>query len=206
VNGEQLGIYESIKSFVNGDLSNLHFVEGNEFQVMKDLLENPTPFNGNGIRDAKTALDELSQKVKDKIHEERQFAIQKVENKIALIKCKEEFLKLEKSNQNLIVTPFTEEIEKLMSQRYIGNMRNIASDSIEVMFSTQLNAIGVLLANQDSTTGKVQEPAFKYIRSADVKTTFMKSELQTEEDVNDYIDKLKLAMLEKVRDNKRITL
>jgi maltooligosyltrehalose synthase len=62
------------------------------------------------------------------------------------------------------------------------------------------------LANQDSTTGKVQEPAFKYIRSADVKTAFTKSELQTEEDVNEYIDKLKLAMLEKVRDNKRITL
>jgi predicted transcriptional regulator len=206
VNGEQLGIYESIKSFVNGDLSNLDFVEGNEIQVMKDLLENEAPFNGNVIREAKTALDDLSDKIKDKIQEERKLAIQKVEDKIALIKYKEEFIKLEKLSQNQIITPFTDEIEKLKSQRYIGNMRNIASTIVEDMYSNQLNAIGELLAKQDSTTGEVQEPAFKYIRSTDVKTTFTKSELQTEEDVNEYIEKLKLAMLEKVRDNKRITL
>jgi hypothetical protein len=184
----------------------LDFVEGNEIQVMKDLLENEAPFNGNVIREAKTALDDLSDKIKDKIQEERKLAIQKVEDKIALIKYKEEFIKLEKLSQNQIITPFTDEIEKLKSQRYIGNMRNIASTIVEDMYSNQLNAIGELLAKQDSTTGEVQEPAFKYIRSTDVKTTFTKSELQTEEDVNEYIEKLKLAMLEKVRDNKRITL
>ena len=201
-----MAIYESVKNFVNGDLSNLDFVEGNEFQVMKDLLENQAPFNGTEIREAKKALDDLSNKVKDKIHEERQLAIQKVENKIALIKYKEEFLKLEKTSQNQIIAPFTDEIEKLKSQRYIGNMRNIASTLVEEMYSNQLNAIGELLAIEDSITGEVQEPAFKYIRSSDVKTTFTKSELQTEADVNEYIEKLKLALLEKVRDNKRITL
>ena len=81
---------------------------------MKDLLENEAPFNGKVIREAKTALDDLSDKIKDKIQEERKLAIQKVENKIALIKYKEEFLKLDKSNQNLILAPFTDEIKKLI--------------------------------------------------------------------------------------------
>lgn len=206
VNGDQMGIYESIKTFVNGDLSNLDYVEGTEFKVLKELLENQTPFNGNVIRDAKSALDALSQKILDKIQEERQIAIQIVENKIALIKYKEEYLKLDKDGQNQIITPFANEIEKLKSQRYIGNMRNIANNLVEEMYSKQLNAIGVLLAKENSLTGKTEEPAFKYIRSADVKTTFTKTELQTEDDVNEYIEKLKLAMLEKVRDNKRITL
>ncbi len=206
VNGDQMGIYESIKTFVNGDLSNLDYVEGKEFQLLKDLLENQTPFNGNLIRDAKSALDALSKKILDKIQEERQIAIQKVEKKIALIKYKEEFKSLEIEDQKRIIAPFEDEIEKLKSQRYIGNMRNIANNLVEEMYSKQLNAIGVLLAKENSLTGKIEEPAFKYIRSTDVKTTFTKSELQTEEDVNEYIEKLKLAMLEKVRDNKRITL
>ena len=152
------------------------------------------------------ALTSISVLLKDKIQEERQSAIQKVENKIALIKYKEEFLKLERTSQNQIIAPFTDEIEKLKLQRYIGNMRNIASTLVEEMYSNQLNAIGELLAKEDSITGEVQEPAFKYIRSTDVKTTYSKTELQTEEDVNEYIEKLKLAFLEKVKDNKRITL
>ena len=73
--GDQLKIYESIRTMVKSDVSNFEYVEGNEFNILKELLNNPMPYNGNSIKEAKTAQDELTSKVLARILEEKTKAI-----------------------------------------------------------------------------------------------------------------------------------
>jgi len=206
INGDQLKIYQSIRTFVKGDLSNLDYVEGDEFQTLKELLINPSPYNGTVIRDAKSALDSLTNKVIEKIQEEKGKTISKVQNIIDDIKNKEEFVKLDPTNQHKIIEPFEQEIQKLQSQRYIGNMRNVANHVSDVIFPRQLNEMIRLNAPKNETTGQISDQTPHYIRSTSIKVNFSKTELKTEEDVQEYVDELKKALLEKIKANKRISL
>ncbi|WP_051224566.1 BREX system P-loop protein BrxC [Flavobacterium tegetincola] len=208
VTGDQIKIYENINAFVKGDLSNLDYVEGEEFKLMKETLENPAPYKGTIIRDAKSALDALSKNVLDKIAEEKSKAITKIQDVIENIQEKEEFKTLDKTNQSKLTEPFRNEIEKLHSQRYIGNMRNVTRNVTEQLFQQQLNQMMTLStpAKDDNDDDVVNEPVVHYIRNNAIKANFRKSELRTEEDVNEYIEALKNALLEKIRDNKRISL
>jgi hypothetical protein len=58
----------------------------------------------------------------------------------------------------------------------------------------------------DSGSGEVQEPTPHYIRRASIKIDFVKTELRTEADVNDYVEALKKALLEQIKETRRISL
>lgn len=206
INGDQVKIYEGIRTVVKGDVSNLDYVEGNEFSILKALLDNPKPYLGSFIKDAKTAQDELAKKVISRITEEKENAIIAIQNAIADIKSKEEYIKLDLANQNKIIQPFQEEIDKLSTQRYIGNIRNVKSNCIEILYPKQLNEMMRLSTPAETGSGEVNEPRPHYIRRASIKVDFTKTELRTEADVNEYVEALKKALLEQIKETRRISL
>lgn len=206
INGDQLKIYEGIRAVVKGDVSNLDYVEGNEFSILKALLDNPKPYAGNFIKEAKTAQDELTKKVIARITEEKEKAVLAIQNAITDIKSKEEYIKLDIENQNKIILPFQEEIDKLTTQRYIGNIRNVKSNSIEILYPKQLNEMMRLSTPVETGGNVVNEPTPHYIRRTSIKVDFAKTELRTEADVNEYVDALKKALLEQINETRRISL
>jgi hypothetical protein len=206
INGDQLKIYEGIRTIVKSDVSNFDYVEGNEFNILKELLDNPKPYSGNSIKDAKTAQDELTKKVLERISEEKTKAISAIQGAIEDIKSKEEFIKLDSANQNKITLPFQEVIDKLQTQRYIALIRDAKSKTLEHLFPKQLNEMIRLSTPVDSGSGVVNEPTPHYIRRASIKVDFDKTELRTEADVNDYVDALKKALLEQIKETRRISL
>ncbi|MEC5167237.1 putative transcriptional regulator [Flavobacterium sp. PL11] len=211
MNGDQVKIYEGIRSFVNGDVSNIDYIEGEEFAILKALLANPKPYQGSQIKDAKAAQDELTQKVLARIEEEKKKAITAIEHAIADIKSKEEYNALESSHQNKIVLPFQEEITKLQTQRYIAVIRDVKSKTLDSLLPKQLNemmrlAAPVIVVEGGDGGEVVNEPTPHYIRRTSIKVPFSKTELRTEEDVNDYVEVLKKALLEQINESRRISL
>lgn len=206
VNGDQIKIYETVRAFVKGDLSNLDYVDGDEFDTMKSLLDNNKPYIGNSIKEAKAAQDTLTRKVLDKISEEKTKAISAIQLVIEDIKTKEEFQKLATFNQNNIIEPFQIELDKLQTQRYIGNIRNAKANTIEHLYPKQLNEMIRLSTPADSGAGEAQEPTPHYIRRTSIKVDFAKTELRTEADVNEYVEALKKALLEQIKETRRISL
>jgi len=206
INGDQVKIYEGIRAMVKGDVSNLDYVEGDEFSVLKALLENPKPYAGNFIKEAKTAQDELSKKVLERITDEKEKAITAIQNAIEDIKTKEEFLKLDTGNQNKIILPFKEEINKLQAQRYIAVIRDVKSKTFEYLLPKQLNEMIRLSTPTETVSGEVSEPTPHYIRRTSIKIDFKKTELRTEADVNEYVEALKKALIEQIKETRRISL
>lgn len=206
INGDQLKIYEGIRTIVKSDVSNFDYVEGNEFTILKELLDNPKPYSGNSIKEAKTAQDELTKKVLERISEEKTKAISAIQSTIEDIKSKEEFIMLDSANQNKIILPFQEVIDKLQTQRYIALIRDSKSKTLENLFPKQLNEMIRLSTPADTGSGEVQEPTPHYIRRASIKVDFDKTELRTEADVNDYVEALKNALLEQIKETRRISL
>ncbi|ROI04325.1 BREX system P-loop protein BrxC [Kaistella haifensis] len=214
INGDQLKIYEKVSSFLKSDLSNVEYIDGNEFSQIKSVMEDRAPYKGNTVRDAKVLHENITKKLQDKIDEERNKAIQKTEEVIAIIKTNEDYNRLSEADQNRILSPFQDEINKLKSQRYIGNMRNTMVFVSEFLYTKQLNEIVRLVTpepkpNPDLPNGgdkPVVVVPVHYVRGSSIKPTFNKTELRTEDDVNEYVESIRKSFLEKIKEHKRISL
>lgn len=207
INGDQSEIYTSIRKMVEGDTSNFVYAEGNELEVLKSLLNDSRPFKGNLIKEAKTAKDEFTKKVIARIDEEKANALAVVEDSIADLKTKEEFIQLDEYKKSNLLAPFKEEVEKLQSQRYIGNIREIATRVKKELVPQQLNEMVRLLeiANKPAD-GVSEQPMVRYIQRSGIKIDFSRTELKSEEDIEEYVNAMKKAFLEQINNNRRITL
>lgn len=207
INGEQASIYDAIKRMMEDDRANFDYIEGAEIGILKTLLTNPKPFAGNFIREAKTAKDQLTQKVETRVKEEKNKALEAFEAVIEDLKSKPEFQVLDETKQNTILLPFQEEITKLNRQQFIATIRDIRTNNLERLKSQQLNEMmrlsTVLTNNQE---GNINEPVPQYVRRNTINIHFTKSELKTEADVNEYVEALRKAYIEQIKDTKRITL
>jgi hypothetical protein len=204
-NGEQKKIFDSVKAFLSGDQSNLQYVDGDELDILNDLMNNPEPYRGDPIKDAKSAKDGLTQKVLKRIEEERQITIQAINDTIVKIKNHDDFKSLYEASQKDLLKPFQDELNKLKDQRYIANLRDIRSNKIKHLLELQLNEM-VKLAHPPVKDSVANEPVIHYQRISSVKLNYSKAELQSKEDVARYIDELKRALNELIDNNKRISL
>lgn len=140
------------------------------------------------------------------MRKEKSKAISEIQSAITDIKSKEEFNLLDTTNQNKILYPFEEEINKLQTQRYIALIREAKSKTLERVFPLQLNEMIRLSKPEVVNATEVQEPIPHYIRSSSIKVQFDKTELRTEADVNEYVDAYKKALLEQIKETRRISL
>jgi len=215
MNGDQLGIYDSIQHFLEGDTSNLDYVTGDELQILKELIKSNKPYLGNQIKDAKAAKDELVRKVLEQINKEKIETTEVIERMISELKNKDDFKKLSELQQDQIIEPFNEELKKLHNLRFIAVIRDTRTRIEDVIFTRQLNEMVRLVnppkpSNQgDSNGGNTsmkEPPAVHYINRNNIKPTFGKTELKTEADVDEYIEAYRKALKDQIKNNRRIQL
>jgi len=207
INGDQITIYDSIRNLLNGDTSNLEYIEGNELDTLKDLMNNSKPFKGDAIKNAKQAMDVLTKKVLDQIDHEKSSAIQAIEESIKKLKEKEDYSKLKDSQQSSIVEPLEAELTKVSNSKYIANLRDVKTRVTDTIYTNQLNEMSRLtMPESDSEDGEVSEPKVHYIKKTNVPVQFHKSELKSESDVDEYVETLRKALKEQIKSNRRIEL
>lgn len=206
MNGEQINIYNDIKLLVTRNTANLNYIEGDELKTIEALIESLTPYKGNGVQLAKAAKDSLQQKVLDAITAEKKNFTKKYDAIIADITNREEFAKLNGEEQK-VLQPF-EALNKQVidsNNHFIANIKNATRDLEEDLYPKQLNLMMQLIAPK-AEDGKAAEPQAKYIKRSTIRVDFDKRDLTTEADVEAYIEALKDAYLERIKQNLRITL
>lgn len=209
--GGQKHIFDQVRTFVTGNQSNLEYVQGEELKILQEVYEHPKPYTGTIIRDAKAAMDKLEKEVLGLIEEEKALALKKIEDSMRKLKSTYEFGTLHHSTQDKILSPFLNEMEKVKQQRFIANIRQV-KENVGQLVTDQLNAMMEQLKPQkpvetpgDKIPG-VQEPKPRYIHKNNVRFSFEKNVLQTEQDVEEYVETLKKAFLEQIKNNRRINL
>ena len=196
-NGEQKKIYDSIRTFFTGNQSNLEYVEGDELDILKGVIEHKQPYKGNIIKDAKAAKDALTTKVKKLIEDERQLTETEIGKATQRIQSHVDYKKLNDSQRKDVTKPFDEELKKLKDQRFIANMRETRSKVKGSLLGHQLDEM-VRLAKPP----EVGEPVVRYQQLSNVKVNFPKNELQTVEDVDEYVEALKATLADLIKQSK----
>lgn len=206
--GEQKNIYDRIRVFQTGNQANFDYIAANEKTLLSEVHESPTPYGGNLMRQAKDAMDALEQRIKSKIDEERSATIEEANNKKALIQQQEGFTKLSSTQQDLLTQPFSDIITKAKNQVYIANLI-LDRDSIGALLTKQLNELqrlSVVDSGQKVIGVEPPKDLFINVRNVEKHIQFEKTQLTSEEDVEDYINQLKTEMMKQINANRKITL
>lgn len=207
-NGEQKHIYDQLKVFTEGNQSNLEFIEGEEFRIIEAAYQHPKPYLGDTIRQAKEAMDSLRTKLQEKIEQERKEALRKAGEVRESITRHYDFAKLSPPQQQSVLKQLDDEIRRLESQRYIANIRQAAYFIGSELNNRLLNEI-VRLSTPEPTAEDPEiplKPKVHYIRKENIRVPFDRRELQTEADVESYVEALKKALLDQINQNKRISI
>jgi hypothetical protein len=204
--GSQVEIYDGIRTLLQGDTSNLEYVDGDEPGILRQVMADPAPYRGNTMKEAKAAKESLTKKVLGQIDLERQMAITSILNAIDDLQHKPEFKKLQKKDQADLLRPLQEEVAKLADQRFIARIRDIRNIALDRLFTQQLDEMIRLATPPPPKGAEVSEPQVKYIKGTQVQVKFEQKELRTEEDVDAYVEALRKAMKDQIKDNRRISL
>ncbi len=200
MNSEQKNIYDRLRAFEGYNQANFNYVDTIEKDVIAEVKEDPTPYRGTSMKDAKEAMDALENKVKAELHRERDATVALIKEKIEELKQRKEFLELSNSDKNRVLEPLLNEKQKASDERFIGNLRNLRNE-IGDLVTRQLNYMIELATPEED-----DEPKRMFIKQSNIHLSFTKKELETEEDVDEYLKSLREAMVKHIQKNHNIIL
>jgi hypothetical protein len=202
--GEQRKIYDRMLVFLTGNQANFDYVDATERQVLNEVYESDTPFYGNAMQEVKKAMDVLAERIQQTIQNERELTLNEAKNKMLQLQQQDGFDKLSSTEQDAILKPFREIEAKAKEQKFIANLMQ-DRQRLGNLYTDQLNLLSKLTtkAPEGSTWPKEH---FINLRNVEKLVVFDKTQLKSEEDVNEYLEQLKKALMEQIEANRKITL
>jgi hypothetical protein len=209
MNGSQKEIFENVLFYLESNNANFNFINQQNIEKLNMVKESPAPYKGNLMQEAKAALEEVRAEVLAQIASEREMAIQSIKQTIDKLKSFDDFAKLTAPQQIDILKPFETAIADLNQERFIGNIRTKATYTTNDVYQKQLEWMSQL-ANppKPAEPGGTEppKPRIVFVPRDSVKVQFKKPQLETQQDVEDYVEALKKQYLKIIDDNKRISL
>jgi hypothetical protein len=209
MNGSQKEIFENVLFYLESNNANFNFINQQSIEKLNMVKESPAPYKGNLMQEAKAALEEVKTEVLAQINTERETAIQSIKQTIDKLKSFDDFAKLTAPQQIDILKPFETAISDLNQERFIGNIRTKATYTANDVYQKQLEWMNQL-ANpakpQEPGSTEPPKPRIVFVPRDSVKVQFKKPQLETQQDVEDYVEALKKQYLKIIDENKRISL
>jgi hypothetical protein len=204
MNGEQRKIYDRMLVFLTGNQANFDYIDTTERKVLNEVHDSDTPFYGNAMQEVKKAMDVLAERIQKTIQNERELTLKEAKNKMLLLQQQDGFDKLNPTEQDTILKPFREIEAKAKEQKFIANLMQDRQRLGEV-FTDQLNLLSKLIAKVPDGSPEPKEH-FINLRNVEKHIVFDKTQLQSESDVNEYLEQFKKALMEQIEANRKITL
>ena len=209
MNGAQKEIFENVLFYLDSNNANFNYIDKSGIEKLSLVKESPAPYKGNLMQEAKTALEDIKAEVLNKIKSERESAVDSVKHTIEKLRSFEDFGKLSSTQQIDILRPFETAVNEISGERFIGNIRSKASFTNSETYQKQLEWMSQWAnppkpAEPGSTAPP--KPRIVFVPRDSVKVPFKKPQLETQQDVEDYVEALKQQYLRIIDQDKRISL
>jgi hypothetical protein len=207
IHGQQSNIFDTIRQYVKRDNSNVRFIEGNEYERLKEIFNDPAPYRGELMIEANKKIESLKEKLQVKLKEERSKAQSVIDNTLYRLRNHEDFDELSDQQQELLLEPINREDESLSHTHFINEMQAIASKVKNELQPNALSKLANWASENRSKDGKAADKKVGYVPLRRVQVNdFSKTELQSDEDVDAYCEALNKKLKQMLKDNKRINL
>ncbi len=199
--GSQREIFDNAHSYLEEQEVNFDYIEGDEVEQIRTILENEKCFKGGLMKDLKALLDNLQEKVSAQIGREIQKAEQKFNDLENRLINHPDYEVLSPQQQAEVCQPFSNLKEKVATQNTIAVIRDTLRSFEEGEYKDLLTKIHNWV-NPDA----IINPDIEYVSFRDVQVAFDKPFLSEPSDVDSYLKSLGEALQREIENGKRISI
>lgn len=207
MNGAQRTIYDEARDFLKLEEANFQSTGYDDALQIKQTLDDPHCFRGDHMRRVKSLMDGLRGQIVDALTQSKDAAMQDLIGLYERLTNDERFQRLPKLNQQHIIESF-QDIEKRIQEqhRIIAVVNEETRRFREDTFSQLLIQMDEWLHESDPQPGGGPAPRAEYIKRSAIPVPFSKLSLDSEDDVEAYVQALYAAYLQQIQAGKRIQL
>ena len=206
--GPQRQIYEHADLFLTENQNNFSHAGADKAKALKAILIDEGCFKGNRMQEAKGLLHDLRLQIDQELIEARRAATERLEKLQSGMQQLSEYQSADAAHQSWADQAFKTIHQEIQNQRIIAliqvSVDRFTSDQYPSVLGGLTPAPQPSPTDDDSTPMPAPKPAF--VSAKNVSVTSAKSVLDTEEDVDAYLSALRDALVQQIKDGKRITV
>ena len=214
MSGPQKVLFDEARSFLQAQEPNFPYVEGDEAQQIQGILEEPNCFKSNRMQQAKSLVDALRTKIDGKLEKEKTSVRNNAEALKSRISSMNEYASLSPERQTPLMQPFTTFLQTIDRQTLIAVIRDTLrrfEDEEYPRLIERLTRTEPIVSTGPAVTPTgdkpvVADPPVEYVLNRSLRVHFDKAWLAEETDVDEYLKKLKEAMMKEIAAGKRIQI
>jgi hypothetical protein len=214
--------YDNAKNLIANQKPNLEYVQCDLPQQITEALVNPEIYKGSALQILKADAEALESLIKDQVSSEQESALASIENLQYKLTNFEDYKKLSTDKKDYLNNAFSQVMTKLKSQSLIAMLRDevrrfendqYSSLVQNLMEWSQPEPVSYPVSTEESVEGEsvttVQTPGIsepKIIANRELSINYHKPWLASENDIDEYLNEYKKALLKALNDGKRIQL
>lgn len=211
--GTQRVTYDECIAYLREEEANFADLPVAATQSLRELAVSATPYRGNSLPNARTAVTQLTATISERLAKERLAALTTLSEREAQLRATPDFKKLNEASIKQVLQLTINATNTIQSARFIPAIRDRISRYTSQDFPTQL-AIGANLAAAlvESPSGQpafeVSEPTKQttYIAASALRAPCQLSYIANEADVDQWLAALRKAALSEIQKGNRISL
>ncbi|MCU0485175.1 MAG: BREX system P-loop protein BrxC [Anaerolineales bacterium] len=208
MSGPNKAIYDEAAHFVQQHQANFDVLGSDDARQLQEILADPACYRGSRMREAKALTDQLQAELQARLDAERMQATSAVKALQDQMHHMSDFSDTDRGQQQELDKYFALNERVLNRQILIPVIRDARRRFEQETFPQVLTQMSQW-AQQARSNNEPEKPIKKpveYVSSQSLKVDFDAAYLATEQDVADYLERLKAAMLEAIRSGKRIQI
>ena len=230
----QRSIYDQARQLSADQEDNFAYIEQQQAEAVRDLLADNQPWHGQRLQQVKPQLDAIQLSIAELLVSEKAAAVGRVAELEQRLKGADEYQKLSASSRESLARPFATASQGIQAQKRVAMIRDQVRHFEDEGFPKLLVELEALarpapakLAVEEPTppghqptpavnagdgsapktpTQVVTAPAAKVVPSRNIKVSFTKPWLATEADLDDYLQKLRVAWLSEIQAGNRVQI
>jgi len=202
MHGGQRGIYDEVMTFLKTEAANFEELPEDDIQPLLQLSDAATPFEGNTIPRAKSAVGKVKKLIKDLLDKEQKDAVSVIEDHEDRIKALEDFGVLDEDSQNSVLSVSEMAKQGIENAQFVTSIRDRLIRYTSRGFPEQLTHASRLRAEMVGG----DEPVVIYSPVSKLKTDCSISVISNEQELDEWLGALKKAASAELKKGNRISL
>ncbi|TCC44056.1 BREX system P-loop protein BrxC [Kribbella capetownensis] len=206
LSGGQKVIYDDAVALLTAHSSNLGYVPSGSDATVRAALDDPNAFRGNKMAQLKQATDQLRAQIDQVVATNRAGVVEAIEGRKAEIEQSAFYAKATPDAQESVLRRVDQTISRVRTQNQIALIRETGSSFEETVYPGLLDQLAASQQGDGDGDGGAPPPPKQTVSVKTISATGVSGVLETEADVDRYLDALRSALVKTLNDGKRISL
>lgn len=199
--GSQREIYDEAAQLLLTHNNNLSYLPPGSDKAVRNALDDPNAFRGNKMTQLKVATDALLGQIEETVAIRRAAVTSTIEGRMAELIASDDFEKASQEKRKHVTQGIDSALSRVSSENQVALILQLGHNFVDVEFPVLYDQLAMSETNKDDASPPKQTVSVKTLTVAGAASI-----LESEEDVDMYLEALRSALVQALNDGKRISL